>query len=187
MSDYLKTSIEPEKLKGTKTEQNLHTALSGESQAYLRYKWFEAKAKKDGYVDVANIFCETAQNEKEHAEIWFNYLGGLSDTERNLEAAAGGEHFEWESMYSQFAKEAREEGFESLALLFDRVASIEKFHESRYLCQQNKIKNGEMFKSSNSRTKWICLNCGYIVEGEEPPAVCPTCMHPKGYFKVQEQ
>ena len=185
MSDYPKTTIEPEKLKGTKTEQNLHTALSGESQAYLRYKWFEAKAKKDGYVDVANIFCETAENEKEHAEIWFNYLGGLKDTEHNLGVAAGGEHFEWESMYSQFAKEAREEGFEPLAQLFERVASIEKMHEARYLCQQNKIKNGEMFSSATT-VKWICLNCGYVVEGKEPPSVCPTCMHPKGYFKVQK-
>ena len=185
MSDYLKTSIEPEKLKGTKTEQNLHTALSGESQAYLRYKWFEAKARKDGYVDVAKIFCETADNEKEHAEIWFNYLGGLKDTEHNLSVAAGGEHFEWESMYSQFAKEAREEGFEPLAELFDRVASIEKMHEARYLCQQNKIKNGEMFRSATT-VKWICINCGYVVEGKEPPAVCPTCMHPKGYFKIQK-
>ena len=187
MSDYLKVSIETEKLKGTKTEQNLHTALSGESQAYLRYKWFEAKAKKDGYVDVANIFCETAANEKEHAEIWFNYLGGLGGTEQNLSVAANGEHFEWESMYSQFASEAREEGFEPLALLFEKVASIEKAHEARYRCQYNKIKNGEMFKSNSSHTKWICLNCGYIIEGNEPPAVCPTCMHPKGYFKAQEQ
>ena len=185
MSDYLKTSIEPERLKGTKTEQNLHTALSGESQAYLRYKWFEAKARKDGYVDVAKIFCETADNEKEHAEIWFNYLGGLKDTEHNLSVAAGGEHFEWESMYSQFAKEAREEGFEVLAQLFERVASIEKMHEARYLCQQNKIKNGEMFSSATT-VKWICINCGYVVEGKEPPAVCPTCMHPKGYFKIQK-
>ena len=185
MSEYLKTSIEPEKLKGTKTEQNLHTALSGESQAYLRYKWFEAKAKKDGYVDVAKIFCETAENEKEHAEIWFNYLGGLRDTEHNLGVAAGGEHFEWESMYSQFAKEAREEGFEPLAELFERVASIEKMHEARYLCQQNKIKNGEMFSSATT-TKWICLNCGYVVEAKEAPAVCPTCMHPRGYFKAQK-
>ena len=185
MSDYLKTSIEPEKLKGSKTEQNLHTALSGESQAYLRYKWFEAKAKKDGYIDVARIFCETAENEKEHAEIWFNYLGGLGGTEHNLEVAAGGEHFEWESMYSQFAREAREEGFAPLAELFERVASIEKMHEARYLCQHNKIKNGEMF-SSVTTTKWICLNCGYVVEGKEPPAVCPTCMHPKGYFKAQK-
>lgn len=185
MSDYLKTSIDPEKLKGTKTEQNLHTALSGESQAHLRYKWFEAKAKKDGYIEVANIFRETADNEKEHAEIWFNYLGGLGNTEHNLGVAASGEHFEWESMYSQFAAEAREEGFEPLAQLFERVASIEKMHEARYLCHQNKMKNGEMFSSATT-TKWICLNCGYVVEGKEPPAVCPTCMHPKGYFKAQK-
>ena len=186
MSDYLKTSVEYEKLKGTKTEVNLHTALSGESQAYLRYKWFEAKAKKDGYVEIADIFCETADNEKEHAEIWFNYLGGLGDTERNLDAAASGEHFEWESMYAQFAAEAREEGFEPLAKLFERVASIEKMHEARYAKYKNRLANGELFTSSSETTKWICLNCGYVVEAKEPPAVCPTCMHPKGYFKKEE-
>ena len=186
MSDYLKTSVEYEKLKGTKTEVNLHTALSGESQAYLRYKWFEAKAKKDGYVEIADIFCETAENEKEHAEIWFNYLGGLGDTERNLDAAANGEHFEWESMYAQFAREAREEGFEPLAKLFERVASIEKIHEARYAKYKNRLANGELFTSSSETTKWICLNCGYVVEAKEPPAVCPTCMHPQGYFKREE-
>ena len=186
MSDYLKTSVEYEKLKGTKTEVNLHTALSGESQAYLRYKWFEAKAKKDGYVEIADIFCETADNEKEHAEIWFNYLGGLGDTERNLDAAANGEHFEWESMYAQFAREAREEGFEPLAKLFERVASIEKMHEARYAKYKNRLANGELFTSSSETTKWICINCGYVVEAKEPPAVCPTCMHPKGYFKKEE-
>ena len=186
MSDYLKTSVEYEKLKGTKTETNLHTALSGESQAYLRYKWFEAKAKKDGYVEIADIFCETADNEKEHAEIWFNYLGGLGDTERNLDAAANGEHFEWESMYAQFAREAREEGFEPLAKLFERVASIEKMHEARYAKYKNRLANGELFTSSSETTKWICINCGYVVEAKEPPAVCPTCMHPKGYFKKEE-
>ncbi len=187
MSDYLKPSVEYEKLKGTKTEVNLHTALSGESQAYLRYRWFEAKARNEGYVEIADIFAETAANEKEHAEIWFKYLGGVSDTERNLEAAASGEHFEWESMYAQFASEAREEGFDSLATLFDRVASIEKMHELRYLNYQNKVKNNEIFSAASENTKWICINCGYIVEGKEPPAVCPTCMHPKGYFKVHSK
>ena len=110
-----------------------------------------------------------------------------TQTEKNLEAAAGGEHFEWESMYAEFARVAREEGFEPIAQLFDRVASIEKAHETRYLCQYNKIKNGEMFKSGSARSKWICINCGYVVEGTEPPEKCPTCMHPKGYFKLQEQ
>ena len=122
-----------ENLKGTKTEINLHTALSGEAQAYLRYKWFESKAKQDGYVEIARVFAETAENEKEHAEIWFRYLGGWSSTENNLGTAAGGEHFEWESMYSQFAKEAREEGFASLASLFERVGSIVLELEQRYL------------------------------------------------------
>lgn len=185
MTDASKNGLE--NLKGTKTEQNLHTALSGESQAYLRYKWFEECAKKDGYVEIADIFCETAGNEKEHAEIWFKYLGGTHSTLENLETAAGGEHFEWETMYSQFAAEAKEEGFDVIASLFERVASIEKMHEERYLKYHNKLKNGEMFKAQSSNTKWICLNCGYVVEGDTPPEVCPTCAHPKGYFKIHTE
>ena len=127
-----KQGITPERLQGTQTEKNLHTALSGESQAYLRYKWFEKKAKQDGYVEIAQIFCETAANDKEHAEIWFKYLGGWSSTESNLAAAAEGENFEWTSMYAQFAKDARAEGFDFLAGLFERVGAIEKMHEERY-------------------------------------------------------
>ena len=140
------------RLKGSKTETNLHTALSGESQAYLRYKYFEAKAKSDGYVEVSRIFCETAENEKEHAEIWFKLLGGVSSTEDNLNAAAGGEHFEWATMYSQFAAEAKEEGFYEIAALFERVASIERAHEERYTTQLNKIRSGEMFRSDSDST-----------------------------------
>ena len=150
MSDYLKTSIEPEKLRGTKTEQNLHTALSGESQAHLRYKWFEAKARKEGYVEIADIFCETANNEKEHAEIWFNYLGGLGNTEHNLGIAAGGEHFEWESMYAQFAKDAEEEGFTELAAQFKMVAAIEKSHEERYRALLNNVELQKVFERQGS-------------------------------------
>lgn len=172
-----------ENLKGTKTEQNLHTALSGESQAYLRYKWFEKRAKDEGYVEISQIFCETAANEKEHAEIWFKYLGGYSSTKENLATAAGGEHFEWSTMYSQFAEEAKAEGFDIIASLFERVASIEKQHEDRYLKYQNKLEDGSVFKASSS-VKWICINCGYVVEGTEPPAVCPTCAYPKGYYKL---
>ena len=183
---YIKTGISPESLAGTKTEQNLHTALSGESQAYLRYKWFESKAREDGFVEVANIFKETADNEKEHAEIWFKYLGGWSSTERNLDAAAGGEHFEWSTMYAEFADTARSEGFESLAMLFERVASIEKRHEERYLKYRDKVSSGEMFSSDSNQTKWICLNCGYVVTAKEPPAICPTCSYPQGYFKKQD-
>ena len=182
--DY-KIGITPEALKGSKTEQNLHTALSGESQAYIRYKLFEAKARQDGFIDIAQIFCETAENEKEHAEIWFRYLGGWSTTEKNLEAAAGGEHFEWETMYAQFAEEARNEGFGELAALFERVASIEKMHEDRYEKQRRKILDGKAFSSDSDETEWICLNCGYVVKGKNPPPMCPTCRHPQGYFKEQ--
>ena len=176
----------PERLKGTKTEENLHTALSGESQAYVRYKWFGKKAKSDGYVEISDIFKETSKNEREHAEIWFKCLGGLGTTEENLNTAAGGEHFEWATMYSQFAAEAKEEGFYEIAALFERVASIERAHEERYTTQLNKIRSGEMFRSDSDSTSWICLNCGFVVVGKEPPALCPTCSHPKGYFKKKE-
>lgn len=180
--DY-RVGITPESLKGTKTEKNLHTALAGESQAYLRYKWFEAKAKDDGFNDVSEIFCETAHNEMAHAEIWFKYLGGYSITEKNLETAASGEHFEWSSMYADFAKEAKEEGFSELAFLFEKVAGIEKMHEERYLDYKNRVSNGEMFSSENAQARWICLNCGYVVEGKNPPPACPVCKKPQGYFK----
>lgn len=182
MASYTKAGVDPEALKGTKTEQNLHTALSGESQAYLRYKWFEKKAKADGFVDVAKLFETTAGNEMEHAEIWFRYLGGYSATERNLDAAAGGEHFEWETMYAQFAEEADAEGFPVLAELFRKVASIEKQHEQNYLKAMNELKSGTAFTASDPETKWICLNCGFVVSGKEPPAICPVCSHPQGYF-----
>lgn len=185
MDEGMIREIDPQKLKGTKTETNLHTALSGESQAYLRYKWFEIKSRTDGLEEIARVFCETADNEREHAEIWFRYLGGWSSTEENLNTAAGGEHFEWETMYSQFAAEAREEGFEHIAQLFERVASVEKAHEERYVSYLNKMRNGELFTSDSTETKWICLNCGYVVTGKEPPNACPACSHPKGYFKKQ--
>ncbi|MBQ7320785.1 MAG: rubrerythrin family protein [Clostridia bacterium] len=172
-----------ESLKGSRTEQNLHTALSGESQAYLRYRWFEAKARSDGYEEIADIFAETAGNEKEHAEIWFRYLGGWSGTERNLEAAAGGEHFEWETMYAEFAATARAEGFEQIAYLFDRVAEIEKRHEERYLTYLKSVREGSVFTSDSAQTKWICLNCGYVITAKEPPQICPVCSHSQAYFK----
>ena len=183
MATYAKSGVDVESLKGTKTETNLHTALSGESQAYLRYKWFEAKAKEDGFVEISRIFAETADNEKEHAEIWFKLLGGWSSTENNLNSAAGGEHFEWETMYAQFAKEARDEGFEVIAQLFDRIASVEKAHEERYVKHLNEVRNGQAFTSDNNQTKWICLNCGYVVIAKEPPKLCPASSHPQGYFK----
>lgn len=171
-----------ESLKGTKTEQNLHTALSGESQAYLRYKWFESKAKDDGFVNISELFSDIAENEKAHAEIWFRYLGGWGGTERNLETAAAGEHFEWETMYAQFAGEAREEGFPEIAGVFERVAAIEKQHEQLYREKLTKVKDAKVFEA-NQTTQWICLNCGYIAEGKEPPQICPVCSYPQGYFK----
>ncbi len=183
MATYVKTAIDPETLKGTKTEQNLHTALSGESQAYLRYKWFEAKARDDGYEEIANIFAETAGNEKEHAEIWFRYLGGWSSTETNLNSAAGGEHFEWSTMYAEFEQTARDEGFEVLAQLFKKVADIERMHEERYTQYLNEVRDGKVFEAESASQKWICLNCGHVMEGKQPPAVCPVCSHSQGYFQ----
>jgi len=181
--EFQKGNVTVDALKGTKTEQNLHTALSGESQAYLRYKFFEAAAKKEGYVEIADIFCETADNEREHAEIWFKFLGGWGSTEENLNRAKDGEHFEWSTMYAQFADEARDEGFGFLAGLFERVATIEKQHEERYAKYLDDVKNNTVFTSDSDSTKWICLNCGYVVQGKQPPDFCPTCQHEKGYFK----
>lgn len=185
MASYTETGVLLEKLAGTQTERNLHTALSGESQAYLRYKWFEKKAKEDGYVEISQLFRDTADNEKEHAELWFKYLGGWSSTEKNLEVASKGENFEWSTMYAEFEKTAREEGFDAIAGLFARVASIEKQHEDNYQRELQRVRNGEVFTSQSADTKWICLNCGYVVVGKEPPKICPTCMHPQGYFKQQ--
>ncbi len=179
-------NIAPE-LVGSKTEQNLHTAISGESQAYLRYLWFEAKAKRDGYAEVAELFRTTANNEKEHAEIWFRYLGGWSSTERNLETAASGEHFEWTTMYDEFEKTARAEGFDAIAELFARVARIERSHEENYKRELDKIKNGTMFQSNDETTKWICLNCGHVMQGKTPPQICPVCSHAQGYFSQLQQ
>ncbi len=186
MATYTKPGVFAEALAGTQTERNLHTALSGESQAYLRYKWFEEKARQDGYVEVAELFRETAGNECAHAEIWFRYLGGWSGTEKNLDVAASGENFEWSTMYSDFEKTAREEGFEEIAKLFSRVAGIEKQHEENYRKALTKVKNGTIFSSPNASTRWICLHCGYVATGTEPPAICPTCSHPQGWFKEEK-
>ena len=187
MASYVNEGITPEALKGTKTEQNLHTALSGESQAALRYGWFSQKARSEGYVAISRLFTETANNEVEHAEIWFRYLGGYGNTEKNLNAAVGGEHFEWETMYAQFAAEAREEGFPALADLFDKIASVEKQHEENYQKALNDVRNGTVFTSSDPQQKWICLNCGYVYTGTEPPTFCPACSHPKGYFDKKKE
>ena len=180
--DKLKNAIPQEKLKGTKTEENLHTAMSGESQAYLRYLWFSAKAKKEGYVEISRMFEEIAANEKEHAEIWFQYLGGAGSTEENLNTAAGGEHFEWSEMYAEFAEVAKEEGFAELAARFRLIAGVEKTHEGKYTEKLNDVREDKVFSSEDSNQKWVCLNCGYEHTGKEPPTVCPACVHDKGYF-----
>lgn len=186
METYALQSDLLDSLKGTKTEENLHTALGAESQAYLRYIWFASKAKKDGYIEVSKVFEEIAGNEKEHAEIWFRYLGGSGSTETNLDTAANGEHFEWTTMYSDFAKTAKEEGLDAIAQLFDKVANIEKTHETRYAVLHDKIQGGNYFKSDKNEQKWICLNCGHVATGKEPPKICPVCSHPQGYFKPQK-
>ena len=169
-------------LKGSKTEQNLWTAFAGESQARNKYTYFASKAKKDGYVQISKLFEETANNEKEHAKIWFKLLNGIGDTKQNLKAAADGENYEWTDMYKKFAKEAKEEGFDNIASLFEEVGKIEKEHEERYRKLLANIENGLVF-SSEGDTIWECANCGHIVIGKKAPEVCPVCNHPQSYFE----
>ncbi len=172
-------------LKGTKTEANLLAAFAGESQARNKYTYYASKAKKDGYVQIAELFEETANNEKEHAKIWFKLLnGGMPDTSANLKDAAAGENFEWTSMYPEMAKVAKEEGFDHIAFLFEEVAKIEKEHEARYKKLLENIEGGLVF-SKDGDTVWECSNCGHIVIGKNAPEVCPVCAHPKAYFKVR--
>ena len=173
-------------IKGTKTEQNLQTAFAGESQARNRYTYYASKAKKEGYVQIANIFEETAGNEKEHAKMWFKLLNGgsIKDTISNLKDAAAGENYEWTDMYDTFAKEAREEGFDDIAFLFEEVGKIEKEHEERYLQLLKNIEEGQVFKKGEV-VVWKCLNCGHIHVGETAPEVCPVCNHPQSYFELQ--
>ncbi|MGM9658612.1 MAG: rubrerythrin [Eubacteriales bacterium] len=173
-------------LKGSKTEKNLQTAFAGESQARNKYTYFASQARKDGYVQIANIFEETANNEKEHAKMWFKLLGGIGNTEANLEAAADGENYEWTDMYATFAAEAREEGFEAIARLFDGVAKIEKEHEERYRKLLANCKEGLVF-SREGDAIWQCSNCGHIVVGKKAPEVCPVCAHPKAYFQIKAE
>ncbi len=175
-----------EKLKGTRTEENLRTAYSGESQAHTKYLYYAAQAKKDGYVQIGDLFAETASNEREHAKLWFKYLHGgvMPETLPNLHDAADGEHFEWADMYAKFAREAEEEGFTELAAKFRMVAAIEKEHEKRYRKLITNIEQGLVF-SRNGDTVWICSNCGHIVIGKEPPQVCPVCAHPQAYFEIR--
>ena len=170
-------------LKGSKTEANLMTAFAGESQARNKYTYYASKAKKDGYVQIANLFEETANNEKEHAKIWFKLLhGGIGDTIDNLKDAAAGENYEWTDMYKRMAEEAREEGFEELAIKFEFVGKVEAAHEKRYLKLLDSLKNDKTFKG-DAPLGWKCRNCGYVHEGPEAPEVCPTCAHPKAYFE----
>lgn len=173
-------------IKGSKTEQNLMHAFAGESMARNKYTYFSGQAKKDGYEQIAAIFEETANNEKEHAKLWFKFLhgGSIGNTVENLTAAAAGEYGEWTDMYATFAEEAREEGFTEIAFLFSEVAKIEKEHEARYKKLLKNIKDGEVFKRTAS-TKWECMNCGHIHEGETAPAVCPVCKHPQAFFMIQ--
>ncbi len=172
-------------LKGSKTEKNLEAAFAGESQARNKYTYFASKARKEGYVQIANIFEETAANEKEHAKIWFKLLNGgeIGDTLSNLEAAAGGENYEYTDMYPTFAKEAREEGFTKIATLFEMVGAIEKHHEERYLALLENVKEGVVF-SRDGEQIWKCSNCGHIVIGKKAPAICPVCAHPQAYFEL---
>ncbi len=173
-------------LKGTKTEQNLLEAFAGESMARNKYTYYASKAKKDGYVQIAALFEETAANEKEHAKIWFKYLhgGAVPGTDVNLADAASGENYEWTDMYSRMAKEAREEGFDEIAAKFEMVGAIEKHHEERYLQLLQNVKGGKVF-SKDGDAIWQCSNCGHIVIGKEAPEVCPVCDHPRSYFQLQ--
>ncbi len=175
------------KLKGTKTEANLQAAFAGETQARNKYTYYASKAKKDGYVQIAAIFEETANNEKEHAKMWYKLLNdGIGSTEENLKDAAEGENYEWTDMYAGFAKEAREEGFEEIAALFEGVAAIEKEHEERYRKLLANIEGGLVF-SKDGDTIWQCANCGHICVGKEAPEVCPVCAHPQAYFQVKAE
>lgn len=174
------------KYSGTKTEQNLHTAFAGESQARNKYTYFASVAKKEGFEQIASIFTDTAENEKEHAKMWFKELNGLSNTLDNLGAAADGENFEWTDMYDEFARVAEEEGFHDLAVKFRGVAEIEKRHEERYRKLIKNIETNSVFEKSEIKV-WECRNCGHIVIGTKAPEVCPVCAHPKAYFQIKEE
>ena len=173
-------------LKGTKTEQNLRDAFAGESQARNKYTYFASVAKKEGYEQIAALFQKTADNEKEHAKMWFKELGELGDTASNLKHAAEGENYEWTDMYAQFAKDAEEEGFTALAAKFRMVAAIEKSHEERYLKLLSNVEMQAVFAKAEE-TMWECRNCGHLVIGKKAPAVCPVCAHPQSYFEVREE
>ena len=183
-------------IKGSKTEQNLLKAFAGESQARNRYTYFASIAKKEGYEQIANIFTETSENEKEHAKVFFKHLeggdveitvvypaGAIKDTKSNLEAAAAGENLEWTALYQDFAKTAKDEGFPDVCRSFEQVAKVEKFHETRYRKLINNLANSEVFKKK-SPVKWHCINCGHIIESADAPKECPACKHPQAYYEV---
>ena len=173
-------------LKGTKTERNLAEAFAGESQARNKYTYFASVARKEGFHQIAAIFEETANNEKEHAKLWFKALGGLGDTAANLAAAAEGENYEWTDMYDRFAKEAEEEGFTALAAQFRMVAAIEKAHEERYRKLLSNVEMQQVFEKAGE-TMWECRNCGHLVMGKKAPLACPVCAHPQSYFEIRKE
>lgn len=173
------------KYSGTQTEKNLEAAFAGESQARNKYTYFASKAKKEGFEQIAALFLETADNEKEHAKLWFKELNGIGDTTENLAAAAEGENYEWTDMYAGFAKTAEEEGFPELAEKFRGVAAIEKRHEERYRALLHNVETAEVFKRSEVKV-WECRNCGHIVVGTEAPEICPVCAHPQAYFELHK-
>jgi rubrerythrin len=183
-------------IKGTQTEKNLLASFAGESQARNRYTYFASQARKEGFEQIANVFTETAENEKEHAKIYFNYLEGgdleitasypagmIKDTKTNLEAAAAGEHMEWSALYKEAAAIAKKEGFKDISASFLEISEVEQFHEKRYRKLLANVTNGEVFKKK-SPVKWHCTNCGYVFEGTEPPQECPACKHPQAYYEL---
>jgi rubrerythrin len=173
-------------LKGSKTEKNLMAAFAGESQARNKYTYFASRAKKDGYEQIAELFQQTADNEKEHAKIWFKLLNGIGTTAENLKEAASGEHYEWTDMYKEFAETAKEEGFTDIARLFAMVGAIEKHHEERYLALLKNLEEGRVFSKPEKKT-WICRNCGHIIVSESAPEKCPVCAHPQAFFEVKSE
>ncbi len=174
------------KYSGTKTEKNLLTAFAGESQARNKYTFFASKAKKEGYEQIASLFLETADNEKEHAKMWFKELEGINSTKENLKAAASGENFEWTDMYKEFALTAEKEGFKDLARKFKLVGEIEKHHEERYLKLLNNLENSSVFEKEEP-TVWKCRNCGYIIVSKVAPKLCPACSHEQSYFEIESK
>ena len=174
------------KYKGTKTELNLQAAFAGESQARNKYTYFASKAKKEGFEQIAALFLKTADNEKEHAKMWFKELNGIGNTAENLSASADGENYEWTDMYEEFAKTAEEEGFAELAAKFRAVGAIEKHHEERYRALLKNVETSQVFEKSTVKV-WECRNCGHIVVGTKAPDVCPVCNHPQSYFEINEE